>query len=172
MGKFEIREFIEEDWRAYKIIRLASLSDSPDSFGSTLEREAALSDDEWKSRLSFSGRAHSVLPLVAYMEGCAVGLAWGVVHSAESSVCHIYQMWVNPKCRGLGIGRAFLNKIAAWANQLKLNHLALSVTITNTSAVALYSSFGFYPVGDKESLRAGSELVSQSMQLSLAALNE
>jgi len=51
MSNFEIKSLSECDWREYKTIRLESLQDSPDSFGSTYEREISFSPEQWKSRL-------------------------------------------------------------------------------------------------------------------------
>ena len=62
MGKIDIKVLTELDWESYKSLRLASLNDSPDSFGSTLTREAAFSDAEWKGRLNVSsGSLHTYL---------------------------------------------------------------------------------------------------------------
>jgi hypothetical protein len=44
------------DWQVYKSLRLASLKDSPDSFGATYERESEFPDSEWISRLDPAGR--------------------------------------------------------------------------------------------------------------------
>lgn len=92
MSNIEIKTFFERDWETYKLLRLASLQDSPDSFGSTFERETAFSEDEWKSRINASeGPAH-VLPLFVELKGNPAGLAWGVVHNPESKFGHVYQM--------------------------------------------------------------------------------
>lgn len=171
MSKLEINEINERDWEMYKSLRLTSLSDSPDSFGSTLEREAAFTKEEWKSRLSVSSGLADVLPLVGYYEERAVGLASGVLHEANSKSAHVYQMWVSPECRGLGVGRALLTRIVSWANGLQLGSLFLAVTTTNIEAIALYSSFGFLPEGETEPLREGSNLVMQPMKLNLGSSN-
>lgn len=65
MSKIEIRTLMPEGWLTYKSVRLPSLMDSPDSFGSTYEREASFPDPEWRSRLELSRRAKYALPLIA-----------------------------------------------------------------------------------------------------------
>jgi len=163
MSEFRIRTLSLTDWAIYKSIRLASLADSPDSFGSTYEREALHPDSEWQSRLEPTGRAKNALPLIAEYDGVPVGLSWGLIHEPDSGVAHIYQMWVAPEARGNGIGKLFLDRIAVWATTKNCDSLALTVTTTNDAAVGLYLSSGFVPSGQVEELRAGSALKTQSM---------
>jgi ribosomal protein S18 acetylase RimI-like enzyme len=151
----------------YKSIRLESLKESPNSFGSTHEREIGFTDTEWRARLSTLQYGTLRLPLIAYVDGIAVGLAWGVLHNVDSKSGHIYQMWVSPKYRGLGIGKKLLTRIIAWANERQLDSLSLTVTKTNTDAIALYNSLDFLLDGKAAPLRDGSALLVLSMQLQL-----
>lgn len=163
MSEFKIRTLCTEDWAIYKLIRLASLADSPDSFGSTYEREALFPESEWRSRLGPSERAKHALPLVAEYDGIPVGLSWGLIHKSGSNVAHIYQMWVSPEARGKGIAKSFLDCITAWAKVKDCESVALSVTTANDAAVGLYLSTGFVPSGEVEELRRGSVLRTQPM---------
>ncbi len=163
MSEFRIRTLCPEDWATYKLTRLASLADSPDSFGSTYEREALFPDSEWQSRLEPTERAKNALPLVAECDGIPVGLSWGLIHEPDSNVAHVYQMWVSPEARGKGIAKSFLGRITAWAEARGCESVALSVTTVNDAAVNLYCSAGFVPSGEAEELRKGSALRSQPM---------
>jgi ribosomal protein S18 acetylase RimI-like enzyme len=163
MSEIEIRTLTADDWATYKSVRLASLEDSADSFGSTYEREALFPDSEWQSRLEATGRANNTLPLIAERDGIPIGLSWGLINELGSDVAHIYQMWVSPDARGNGIGKLFLDHIAAWAIAKNCGFLELSVTITNDAAFGLYQTSGFVPSGQTEKLREGSELKTQIM---------
>lgn len=167
MSEIELRVLSQADWKIYKSLRLASLVESPDAFGSTYEREAEHPDEEWKSRLDPIGRAANALPIIAYLNGAPSGLAWALVHNPETKVAHIYQMWVSPEARGLGAGRALIIHIISWARKSKLKSLSLGVTTTNSAAVALYRASGFVPSGKFEELRLGSPLRTQLMNLDL-----
>lgn len=163
MSDVKIRLLTLQDWRLYKLIRLTSLEDSPDSFGSTYEHEAALSDAEWLARLDLEFRGLEALPLVAELAGHAVGLAWGVIHEPASKTAHIYQMWVSPTQRGKGIANSLLSEITAWAFHKGCERIALAVTASNEAAVRMYHSSGYLPTGSLEELRSGSALMVQPM---------
>lgn len=167
MSKIKIRVLGSNDWPRYKDIRLASLMDSPDSFGSTYAREAASPDAEWQSRLDPDAGASNALPLVAEIDGDAVGLAWGLIHDPDSRIVHMYQMWVSPAQRGKGVAKSLLDEIISWAISKRCGRLALSVTTNNDAAVGLYLASGFTASGPREALRPGSALTVQTMTLEL-----
>ncbi|MDP2284085.1 MAG: hypothetical protein Q8L06_08090, partial [Pseudohongiella sp.] len=58
-----IRPLTPSDWQRYKSIRLRSLENSPDAFGSTFERELTLTDEEWQARVNPALREGLALPL-------------------------------------------------------------------------------------------------------------
>jgi len=171
MSYIEVRKFNASEWELYRFLRLESLRDSPDSFGSTLERESCFSDQEWAKKLITSNESTQILPLVVFFKNRPVGLAWGVLHETGSSEGHIYQMWVSPETRGLGLAKALLSRIVLWANSVQLRSLVLAVTTTNPDAIAMYRSFGFKSLGGTEALREGSKLTVQPMKLDLLASN-
>lgn len=167
MTKILVRQLLEEDWQVYREIRLRSLKQDPDSFGSTYERESKLTDEHWMERLRLDARSFASLPLIAQLGQNYLGLACGVVHDQDDDSAQLYQMWVAPDSRGSGIGRALVNEIIRWAENLGVSTLNLGVTSTNTAAVRLYESIGFVVVGDLQALRVGSELHVQNMTLRL-----
>ena len=167
MDNFQISEFAAEDWETYKTVRLESLKDSPDSFGSTFKRESKFNENEWKSRLIPSINPVHVLPLVAMSNEKPVGLASGAVHPEEENIAYVYQMWISNPYRGLGIGKALLKRIEVWAKELRLKSLSLAVTTSNEEAVSLYKSAGFIASGNLYPLREDSDLLVQPMSLEL-----
>lgn len=148
-------------------MELLSLQDSPDSFGSTYERETEFTSEEWISRLDSNNRAKFALPLVAELNGIAIGLAWGLLHSPSDQAAHVYQMWISPSARGQGIGKLLLNRIIDWAKKSNSKVVSLAVTTTNVAAVNLYRSTGFQSHGELEVLREGSPQSVQPMKLKL-----
>ncbi|OGT72686.1 MAG: hypothetical protein A3H44_06400 [Gammaproteobacteria bacterium RIFCSPLOWO2_02_FULL_57_10] len=167
MSEPQIRILTSSDWQLYKSIRLQSLLDSPDSFGSTYAREVLLTDVEWRARLETSARTIDSLPLIVELNEEPVALAWGLIHQNSENLAHIYQMWVRPESRGQGIAKALLSQIVQWAHNSGCAEVALAVTTINESAMHLYLKSGFEPSGVTEELRAGSELRVQPLLLKL-----
>ncbi|WP_444995291.1 GNAT family N-acetyltransferase [Aliikangiella sp. IMCC44359] len=167
MVKLEIKVLTRKDWKTYRELRLQSLQDSPDSFGSTYTSENKYTNEDWVSRLDLKQREILALPLVAELNGTAVGLAWGLARHHNENSAHVYQMWVSPKARGLGVGKLLLEQIINWAKKYRLKAILLSVTTTNFSAIKLYQSAGFQNAGPLEILREGESLMLQPMKLLL-----
>jgi GNAT superfamily N-acetyltransferase len=164
---FTIRPFAAHEWAAYKDLRLRALADAPDAFGSTLAREQALSDEEWANRLPSGSGMDWSLPLVAEIDGKPVGLAWVRIEPSTSDVANLYQMWVSPDYRGLGLGRMLLEAAITWATEKGAHSLELGVTLRDSPAMRLYTRVGFEPIGEPQPLRPGSELLAVPMRLRL-----
>ncbi|MCP5058032.1 MAG: GNAT family N-acetyltransferase [bacterium] len=147
---------------------MRALADSPDSFGSTLDWERAKPDQWWLERLVSA--EDSDLPLVAEVDGRAVGLAWGKLSTTQRDCANVYQMWVDPEVRGQGIGRMLLAAIVDWARTLGVSRLDLTVARPNTVAVQLYEGSGFHAIGEPQPLRPGSAVLAQAMTRQLETL--
>jgi len=167
MSKLTIRELIESDWRTYRELRLWSLRDSPDAFDSTYEDEEQWSDDIWRSGFTCEESGSLQLPLIAELNGIAIGLAWGVVMDRNDLQAHLNQMWVSPSARGMGIGHKLMLRVIDWARDLDLDAIVLSVPTSNPKAMHFYRAAGFQPDGKLVELREGTELTAQPMRLEL-----
>lgn len=167
--QFTIRPLQPQDWPAYREIRLRSLADSPDAFGSTLAAEQDRAPLEWAARLSAAAASGQDCPLVAELAGAWVGLVWAKVDSTDASVVNIFQMWVAPESRGQGIAATLLREAIAWATSRDARVVQLGVNRANASAVRLYLREGFRDVGNPAPLRPGSALLEQRMRLAIAA---
>ena len=157
-----------QQWELYRDLRLASLLDSPDAFGSTHALEAARSPEVWQSRLAVAATSGLDLPLVARMDDWPAGLCWAKRDSANLSAVSIYQMWVAPQFRGNGIGDALLERCIGWARSIGASEVHLGVTLADSPAHRLYIRHGFLPVGEPVPLREGTSLLAQNMSLSIA----
>jgi ribosomal protein S18 acetylase RimI-like enzyme len=76
-------------------------------------------------------------------------------------------MWVAPNHRRSGAGRMLLDEVIRWALAANVRWLMLGVTCGDTPAMRLYLRAGFTPAGEPEPLRAGSNVLAQSMRLEL-----
>ena len=167
MSEITARAFAEAEWRTYRALRLAALADAPEAFGATLAEAEAHRATHWQQRLR--GLSPTLdLPLGGWVNGSPAGLAWGKLGLGnEPHAAHLFQMWVAPAHRGLGLGALLLGTVIDWARAQLASHVELSVTCGDTPARRLYAAAGFTPWGDPEPLRPGSQVQAQPMRLAL-----
>ena len=154
------------EWQSYKRLRLNALEQAPDAFGSTFEETVRRADSSWQARLRDAHPAHD-LPLFGRVDGNPVGLAWGMLDADKHADAYLFQMWVDPGCRGKGVGRALLAATIQWARNQRAARLLLSVTVDDSPAWRMYAAAGFVAQGAPEPLREGTTLIAQPMALSL-----
>ena len=162
-----IRKFKKTEWLLYKKLRLESLKDSPDAFGSTYENEVKKDDLEWKDCLIDRITSKMSFPLIAEYDNKPAGLAWFNIEKENNKKSVLYQMWINPEFRNKGIGFKILKEYKDWSIKLGAKYLHLNVTTNNNSASHLYSSFGFVFIGSPSIFKLGDNLKTQSMILEL-----
>lgn len=144
-----------EDWPTWRELRLRSLADSPEAYGSTLELEQGFTEAQWRGRVAgwrdpenqVSGPA-----VLAYADDGAVGMGGG--YRDEPGMLHVVAMWTDPAWRGNGVGRLVLDTLRGWAEERGLT-LHLDVAATNPDARRLYERYGFEPTGHTKPLRPG-----------------
>ena len=151
-----IRPAAREQWEQARDLRLRALADSPEAFGSTLERERAHGEAEWVGWIEGWEGSRNVL-FVAQDDERWVGMAVGS-RAGEESDAHLYGMWVEPSSRSRGIGARLVVEVLAWARGWEARSVILGVTETNARAAAFYEHLGFADTGERDPLREGSEL--------------
>ena len=139
----EIRSASGDDWVAYRQVRLRALTDAPDAFASTLEREAAFDDDVWIARLT---SAHT---LIAWAGDDPVGTVTGLPDG------EMVAMWVAPDQRGKGVGAQLVAALVDWSRAAGLTELRTWVADGNDTAQRLYERMGFVPTGEVALMRDG-----------------
>jgi ribosomal protein S18 acetylase RimI-like enzyme len=145
----ELRRIGPDDWELFREIRLSSLAESPDAFGSTLEHEQGFAEDDWRRRLT------GPVYVVTDPGPVAVG---GIFD--EGGTLHVWGMWTDPAHRGRGHARRILDALIAPDAAA-----VLDVNVTNDAARAAYERYGFVGTGEIEPLRPGSEQQMERMVL-------
>jgi GNAT superfamily N-acetyltransferase len=154
-----------EDWQAWRDLRLRSLADSPNAFGSTLEREQAFTDADWRGRVTgWTDPDEEVAgpAVLAEADGTPVGMGGGF--RDEPGMLHVVAMWTDPDWRGRGVGALVLDTLRGWADERELR-LHLDVEASNTGARRLYERYGFTATGGSKPLRPGSTYSCDRMVL-------
>lgn len=152
----EVRTATPGDWRRVRDLRLRALADSPDAFGSTLQRERDHAKREWLRWIS--GWESAVNRLVVAVGGDEwIGMAVGS-RSGDDERAHLYAMWVDPRARRTGVGRRLVDAVLTWAGAEGATEIELGVTAINRDAVVFYERLGFADTGERHPLRDGSPL--------------
>lgn len=145
-----------DDWEAWRDVRLRSLQDSPDAFGSTYAREVRLDEPTWRERLDDP----TGVAVLASRRGVPVGMGGG--YEDLPGHLHVVAMWVAPEARGQRVAHAVLLALEGWAEERRLR-LHLDVSTENAPARRSYERFGFVGTGETRPLREGSTVVVERM---------
>ncbi len=143
MSAWSIERMEPDDWQRVRAVRLRSLADAPDAFGTQLEEDEARPLGEWRERL-----ANPVaVTFLAVRAGTDVGITVSLPWPGREGTVGLFAMWVAPEARGHGIGGGLVDAVAAWARDGGYARVALDVADDNEPAVALYRSKGFVRSG-------------------------
>jgi len=148
-ARIEVRRLTSEDAVAYREIRLAGLSDCPEAFGSTFDRESAQPLAWFCDRL----RASSVFG--AFRSTALLGVAGLAIREGEKERHKglLWGMYVRPDTRNAGVGRQLVEAVIDHARD-HVEVIQLSVVDGNERARRLYASLGFVAYGvEKNSLK-------------------
>jgi RimJ/RimL family protein N-acetyltransferase len=142
------------DWARLREVRLRALRDAPWAFGSTLEREAALTDEHWRERAQDA-------VFVAEDGDRIVGMAGGFVNGPR--LVRVWGMWIDPAARGRGLAEQLVDAVDAWAFSIGATELELAVSERAGAAQAAYARMGFAMTDEREPLQEGGELYTRRM---------
>jgi GNAT superfamily N-acetyltransferase len=138
-------------------LRLQALSDAPDAFGSTYEREMARTPADWERWLS------PMATFIATESGEPKGLVVGARDSHDPSVAYLLAMWIQPSLRGHGAADTLVAAVDAWAAVEGAAIVRLKFVRGNGSAERCYARNGFRPTG-RETVRERDGAVEVEME--------
>ena len=146
-----VRRADPDEWAAVREVRLAALADAPDAFASTIRREAARGEPQWRSRITASPW------FLAWRAGKPAGLVAAVPDrpaggppAAGPCGWHLVSMWVSPQARGHGVADLLLGAVIGHAEAAGAPRVTLWVALGNTRARAFYQKMGFLPTGRRQ----------------------
>jgi ribosomal protein S18 acetylase RimI-like enzyme len=171
----EVRRLHPGEWAAVREIRLTALAQAPDAYASSLEREQAFDEQEWRRRLAETayfgawapGSAPALVGLVATFpeaepEPAAPSPSPPRPDTARPGTArpaartwHLVAMWVSPEHRGQQIADRLVTAVCDLARARGAGQVALWVADSNPRAQAAYRRLGFAPSGERGILHAG-----------------
>ncbi len=164
-GVVEIVRVGEDQWQSVRDVRLRALTESPESFGSSLDRERAFTEQHWRRRLRGTPTWLAVDDAGEYR-----GIV-SLIQEPGSPVDdrHIVSLWVAAEARRQGIGWALLDAARDQAILDGARTLSLWVLDGNTAAGDLYVRAGFRRTGIRQRLPRDASLVEERYELALRA---
>ena len=142
-------ELSPDEWSRLREIRLASLLESPEAFGSSYEREIAFTEKEWRELFNLNSY------LVASIDGKDIAMMFlERLRGDFGATCWVGGCWSNPQYRGIGALRSMFDYVDSVKDQKGWQIQGLGVFIVNKSAIAAYEKLGFKAMGEvQESTR-------------------
>jgi len=142
-----MRQLGSVDAEAFSTLRREITAGNPIQMGLTMEEELSRSIEGFRSQLSFP-EPNAVFG--AFVEDELVGsaaVAWPSKFPSSRHKVDLWGVFVSPRFRGSGIGRALVNKAVAHAHANGVRRINLTVYVPNAPAVKLYESLGFVHCG-------------------------
>ncbi|EID79781.1 MULTISPECIES: LLM class flavin-dependent oxidoreductase [Rhodococcus] len=138
------RRLSPDDWRVWRVLRLAALRESPHAFESRLADWQGDCDTEGRWR----GRLRDVEANFAVdVDGEPAGMVSGALIDGGTAV-ELISLWVTPHARGRGVGDLLVRTVLDWAVAgTTAERVVLRVHEGNAHARDLYERNGFRTLG-------------------------
>ena len=156
-GGATVRRAVPGDEPILRELRLQALTDAPDAFSSSYERELARTPEDWRRWLSPG------VTLFLEKSGTPRGLVAGLHDRENAGIVQLMSMWVHPDLRGSGAADALVSEHFAWARGAGATLVRLEVMATNERARRLYERHGFRLTG-RETIREADGRVELQME--------
>jgi GNAT superfamily N-acetyltransferase len=161
MNGYVVRHANASDASALRAIRLESLVDTPEAYGSVYGDVARLSHAKWR-RMALESNFY-----LAERRGEVVGMASGGYNDAHPGTHWLFAMYVSPSARGTGVAAALVEAVSTWARRDHADTLFLHVTESVTRARAFYERLGFRYNGERISMDRDPTIQLLTMELAL-----
>ena len=133
----EVEQLSPDQWLLLRNLRLSALSDAPDMFLSTFDKERSLEQDDWEAEFKRGAW------YVGTVEDQPIGLIGVTTEDGLSPRHFIEYMWVSPEFRRFGVGRHLLKVVLDKLRLDGVRTVFLWVLDGNDAAAALYRQVGF-----------------------------
>jgi GNAT superfamily N-acetyltransferase len=163
MSEVEVVRAAAADWQDVKLTRLRALADAPYAFASTLAREQAYDDEEWRRRVA--DRAW----FLARIRGRCVGIAATKSEQDQPREQQLVAMWVEGDHRGAGAAERLVEAVLASCRGVGAETVGLWVADGNVRARRFYERVGFRPTGRRQPLPSSREVSEEQMRLVLTS---
>jgi GNAT superfamily N-acetyltransferase len=167
MSEISVRVLQDDDWHAYREVRLAALQESPDAFLATYAEEAKQPEQYWRSCMV---QAHRLL---AVRDGEPVGVASLEMIDGAPRSADFRDLWVTPKARNTGVASRLVQAAADQAIRDGCTKLYYWVSTENGRAIGFAINAGFRLTSQRRTTPIkNSEFGDQEIALVLSLAND
>jgi GNAT superfamily N-acetyltransferase len=138
---YVVRRGGTNDAMMLRAIRLESLLDTPEAYGSTYDEASTWSDDRWRTA---ARQWHFYL---AECDDEVVGMVSGGLNDVAPGTHWMYGMYVSPVARSTGVAASLVEATCDWAVEQGADALYLHVTESVARARVFYERSGFLATG-------------------------
>ena len=160
-----IRRLLPSYWQQLREIRLESLKEAGFAFGSSYENEVKFSDRQWQDLLSSEESFYFAAITIANEIAALAG-----IRRYPNKQWFVVGVYVKPKHRGQGVIQQLLKYLIEYNQEMVLNSgfpLALTVIISNVSAIRIYQQLGFKIMQQLEPRQMGDGSLSAEYRMEL-----
>lgn len=150
MQDLTIRPLNETDAANFQELRLRALTEHPEAFASSYEREVAYSMEFVAGRLRRTAESPDSFTLGAFHQAKLIGMVGFRRKDGEKEQHrgHIWGMYVRSDLQGKGFGKALFSEAIDLAKSMTgLEQIELCVVTRNKQARGLYATLGFASCG-------------------------
>lgn len=150
-SEITVRRVQENEWRAFRRLRLDALQTDPLAFCSTLAGESTYPEKRWQDWCKDGAAGEQNATFVATgSSGEFVGMVGTFVAGGTR---HVWGMWTRPTWRNRGIGRQLMESLLTWIDRSSATQpVTLDVNPSQAAAVSIYTACGFRFTGVEEAL--------------------
>jgi GNAT superfamily N-acetyltransferase len=137
--KYTIRQFLPEEMKVYRSMRLEALQLEPGLFGNSYALEAGFTDDDWMDRVNNPTRATFGL----YCGDELIGITAIVRDKDNPAEAYMTQSYIRKQHRGKGLSHMLYQARLEWARQRGLKQLSIGHRESNQASKAANQHYGF-----------------------------
>jgi GNAT superfamily N-acetyltransferase len=159
--EFTVRPIVEDDWEAYRDIRLEMLRDTPMAYLETIDDALERDEEGWRDRAAARGSTPSIRIAAITSEGDWIGSMGCFI---EDGVPVLVGVYVASPYRGdsFGVTSALMQAIEDWASAYSAT-IRLDVHESNARAKASYLKRGYVETGRTQPYPPDPEFVELEM---------
>jgi ribosomal protein S18 acetylase RimI-like enzyme len=153
---FQIRQLGADDAESFSKLRRELTADNPIPMGLTMEEELARPLQGFRDQLSYPAPNAAFGAFVGSELVASAAVAWPSKLPSSRHKTTLWGVFVSPRYRRNGLGRAVVQKAIAHAEAAGVRRINLTVFAPNLAAVKLYESLQFMHCGvEPEAIRIG-----------------